>query len=275
MGYKNNENVFVNKENNLKFIKSDHIVAGLEFLPSDDSKITLEGFYKLYSDYPFSVRDSVAIASKGADYGTFGDEEVISQADGRAYGMELLFREKMLRGINIITSYTFVRSEFEDTKTDFIPTAWDNKHLLNITATKSFKRNWDFGFKWRFVGGAPYTPYDLDKSSYRNAWDINGRAYLDYSRFNAERINSFHQLDVRLDKQYFFKNWSMLFYIDIQNLYNFKAEEQDIVLLEQDEEGNPIIINPNAPADEQQYKLKTIKSESGTVLPTLGVIVEF
>lgn len=275
LGYKNNQDIFINKENNLKFIKSDHLVAGVEYLPNDDAKITLEGFYKTYADYPFSVKDSVAIASKGGDYGTFGDEEVVSQSNGRSFGLEVLFREKMLKGINIITSYTLVRGEFENVEGKFIPTSWDNKHLLNVTATKSFKRNWDFGFKWRFVGGAPYTPYDLDKSSFKNAWDIYGRAYLDYSRFNEERLSNFHQLDVRLDKQYFFKNWSMLFYLDIQNLYNFKGEEQDIVLLDKDADGNPIILNPNDPIEQHQYKLNSITSESGTVLPTIGIIVEF
>lgn len=275
MGYRNNQDVLVNKENNLKYILADHVVAGLEYYPNENSKISLEGFYKDYKDYPFSVSDSVALASKGGDFGTFGDEEVTSTAEGRAYGAEVLFREKLLRGLNIITAYTLVRSEFEDIQGEYIPTAWDNKHILNITATKSFKRNWDVGFKWRYVGGAPYTPYDTERSSYKQAWNINGRAYLDYNRYNSERLSEFHQLDVRVDKQYFFDKWSLLFYLDIQNLYNYQAEQQDIVLLERDQSGNPIIINPEDPAEQQKYKLKTIDSETGTVLPTIGVIVEF
>lgn len=275
MGYKNNLGIYVNKENNLKYIGADHVVAGFEFLPNDFSKITLEGFYKKYFQYPFSINDSVAIASKGAGFGIFGDEEVRSIGKGRAYGLELFFQEKLLRGINVILSYTFVRSEFEDINGKYIPTAWDNKHLLNLTATKNFKRNWDLGFKWRYLGGAPYTPYDLEKSSYKYAWDAAGRAYLDFSRFNEERFNSFHQLDVRLDKQYFFKKWSALFYIDIQNFYNFKGEDTDIVLPEKDENGNLIVLNPTASPDQQRYKLKSIKNESGTLLPTIGIIVEF
>jgi hypothetical protein len=42
-----------------------------------------------------------------------------------------------------------VRSEFEDLYGNYIPTAWDNKHLLNITASKKFKNKWDVGFKFR------------------------------------------------------------------------------------------------------------------------------
>lgn len=273
LGFRNNAGQLVNKENNLKYISADHVVAGLEFLPDERSKITLEGFYKNYMDYPFSVSDSIAIASKGGDFGTFGDEEVVSTAKGRAYGFEVLARDKNLRNFNIILSYTFVRSEFEDLEGDFIPSRWDNKHILNLTVLRSLKRNWDIGFKWRFVGGSPYTPYDVVTSSRRPAWDARGQAYLDYSRFNRLRLGNFHQLDLRVDKQWFFDKWSLNLYLDIQNLYNFKADEQDF-LTNLDAEGNPMIVNPNLPYNEQLYELRRIDSESGTVLPTIGIIVE-
>ncbi len=274
LGFRNNQGVLVNKENGLKYIESDHVVAGLEFLPNEEARITLEGFYKYYRDYPFSVDDSVAIASKGGDFGTFGDEEVVSKSNGRAYGFEVLARDKNLKGFNVILSYTFVRSEFEDKNDEFIPSRWDNKHILNLTVLKNLPRNWDVGAKWRFVGGSPYTPYDIATSQRRPAWDAQGRAYFDYDRYNSLRFGNFHQLDVRVDKQYFFDNWSLNLYIDIQNLYNFKAREQDN-LTNLDEDGNPIIINPDEPYSEQLYELRRIQSEAGTVLPTIGVIVEF
>ncbi|MCF8235926.1 MAG: TonB-dependent receptor [Bacteroidales bacterium] len=274
MGFRNNAGILVNKENGLKYIRADHLVAGLEFLPDNRSKITLEGFYKYYRDYPFSVDDSVSIANKGGDFGTYGDEEVISVAEGRAYGFEVLARDKDFMGFNVILSYTFVRSEFQKLKGGYIPSKWDNRHILNLTVLKELKRNWDVGFKWRFVGGAPYTPYDLMESRKRPAWDARGRGYLDYERYNSLRLGNFQQLDVRVDKQYFFDKWSLILYLDIQNLYNFKAEQQDN-LTNLDENGIPVIINPDDPYPEQVYELRRIESESGTVLPTIGIIVEF
>ncbi len=274
MGFRNNEGILVNKENGLKYISSDHVVAGIEFLPDERSRITLEGFYKYYRDYPFSVDDSVAIASKGGDFGAFGDEEVISKSKGRSYGFEVLARDKDLQGFNIILSYTFVRSEFEDKSEKLVPSRWDNIHILNITVLKKLPKNWDIGIKWRFVGGAPYTPYDSLTSKIRPAWDARGRAYLNYDKYNELRLGDFHQLDIRVDKQFFFNKWSLNLYIDIQNLYNFKADEQD-KLTNLDENGNPMIINPDDPYSEQLYELRRIESESGTILPALGIIVEF
>jgi len=271
MGYSNSSGVLVNKENGLKYIKSDHIVAGLEYQPVENVQITVEGFYKYYRDYPFSVLDSVPIASKSADYGVFGDEEVLSISDGRSYGVEFLARVRNFNGLNLVLSYTLVRSEFKDIEDNYIPTSWDNKHLINLTATKKLKRNWDIGFKWRFVGGAPYTTYDLEKSSLKAAWDVQGRGYLDYTKFNKERLMAFHQLDVRVDKSYYFDRWSLMLYVDIQNLYNFKADQPPILLRESDEQGNPL----TDPTDPDRYLLKSINGESGTVLPTLGIIIEF
>ena len=185
LGFRDNDGNLVNKENGLKYIESDHLVAGFEFLPDGKSKLTLEGFYKWYHNYPVSVADGVSIASKGGGFGTFGDEAVVPAAKGKAYGLELLYRNKDLFGFNIITSYTLVRSEAQEVDAglnpvdSYLPTAWDNVHLLNLTALRKFKGNWQAGFKWRFDGGPPYTPWDLDKSAYRAAWDVQGIGYLD------------------------------------------------------------------------------------------------
>jgi outer membrane receptor for ferrienterochelin and colicin len=275
LGFTDSTGSLVNKQNGLKYIEVNHVVAGIEYLPDDQSKISIEGFYKLYNDYPFSVLDSVSIASKGADFGIFGNEEVTSTDRGRAFGFEVFARNTDFFGFNTILSYTYVRSQFEDKSGTYIPASWDNKHLLNLTVLRKLKKNWNVGGKWRFVGGTPYTPFDADKSSNVQAWDVQGGPYLNYAEFNAFRLAPFHQLDVRVDKQYFFDRWSLMVYVDIQNLYNFQSESTPIYVRQLDAQGQPIIINPGAPPAEQRYQLEELQTTSGTVLPTIGIMVEF
>ncbi|PLX22302.1 MAG: TonB-dependent receptor [Marinilabiliales bacterium] len=277
LGFSNTAGDFLNKKNGLRYVSVDHVVGGFEYLPTDQSFLSIEGFYKYYRDYPFSANDSISIANKGADFGTFGDEEVLSIADGRSYGVELLARHKDLWGFNTVLSYTFVRSEFKDFddnlsfNSDYISSAWDNIHLLNITATKDFKRNWQFGFKWRFVGGSPFTPIDEYKTSLISAWDARGREYLDFSQLNSSRLNAFHQLDIRVDKQYFYKKWSLMLYLDIQNVYNFQSDQPDKFVPVTDTNGNFVV----DPANPDRYLMKTIVDQgSGTILPTLGIIIQ-
>ncbi|MEF8845409.1 MAG: TonB-dependent receptor [Bacteroidales bacterium] len=278
LGFSNQAGDLINKQNGLKYISADHLVGGIQFLPDDESKISIEGFYKNYNDYPYSLDDSISIANKGDDFGSYGDEEVKSVAEGRAYGLELLFRHQNLFDINMILSYTYVRSEFRELNnqlevtSNYIPSSWDNRHLLKLTATREFKNNWQLGLKWRFVGGSPYTPLDRQKSAQIAAWDARGRAYPDYDRLNSKRLNPFHQLDLRVDKQYFFDNWSLMLYFDVQNVYDFTADEPPVFIRKTNEEGEPLV-EPNNPG---RYVLKQLDLEtSGNILPSLGIIVEF
>jgi hypothetical protein len=271
LGYSDQNGIFINKQNKLRYIAADHLVAGLELLPSENIQFSVEAFLKKYSDYPFSVRDSVPLSSKSADYGIFGDESLLSVSQGRAYGFEVLGRFKEFRKINLVFSYTYVRSEFKGLNSRWIPSSWDNKHLFSLTATKKFLRNWELGIKWRYVGGAPYTPYDFEKSSLKAAWDLQGQGYPDYSKFNTQRLKAFHQLDIRVDKQYFYSGWSLMLYADIQNVYNFKADQPPLLIQVSDNNKMPV----TDPSDPLKYSLKYIKNSSGTVLPTIGIIIEF
>lgn len=269
LGYKEND-VLVNKTNNLKYIAVDHIIGGLEYRPRSTVQLSAEAFWKGYSQYPFSVKDQISLANLGADYGVVGDEEVTSTSEGRAYGAEFQARINATDGFNFNLSYTLVRSEFKDGEDVYIPSSWDSKHLITLTTTKDLKRNWRVGARWRFVGGLPYTPWDLEKSSLVEAWNLQGGPYYDYSQLNAKRFDPFHQLDIRVDKSYYFDKLTAKFYIDIQNLYNFQAQENDIIVRAEDANGNYLTTDNGT-----RYVLNEIESKSGTVLPTIGIIVEF
>lgn len=269
LGYKEN-GTFVNKTNDLKYIQSDHYIAGVKYLLNEKTQLKAEGFYKQYSDYPFSVNDSLALANKGADFGVIGDEEVIPKATGRAYGVELEGRIKDLKGFNLNSSLTLVRSEFEDYSSgEMLPSAWDNRYIFLATAVKEFKNNWRAGVKFRYLGGLPYTPYDLKKSENPEAWDTRGGPFNDNQRINEKRFRPFQQLDLRIDKEFFFNKWSLNVYLDVQNVYNFKAEQKDIILRERDNQGS-LEYDENG-----NYELRRVDNPTGTILPTIGLKVEF
>ena len=271
MGYRDNSNVLVNKENGLKYIKSTHYVAGFELNPESTSKITIEGFYKKYGNYPFSIRDQISLANLGSDFGVIGNEEVSSTSKGRSYGIELLAQKKSYNGLYGIVSYTFVKSEFENALNSYIPSSWDNRHLLTITGGKKLKKNWEIGGKFRLVGGQPYTPYDFENSSLIANYDVSNSGILDYSNLNSERFDTYHQLDVRVDKTWYWKKFSLNFYFDIQNLYGSESTSQSYLIPALDESGNKLI----NPSDSSKYVLEEIENTSGTVLPRFGVIVDF
>ncbi len=268
LGFKEND-MLVNKQNKLQYISVDHLIGGLEFRPSSTVLFSVEGFWKNYRNYPYSVNDSISLANKGADFGVVGDEAVLSTSKGHAYGAEFQTRINAKKG-NLNLSYTLVRSEFDDSHGNFLPSSWDSKHLIALTGIRELKNNWRIGGRWRFVGGLPYTPWDLEKSSFVDIWNISGGPSLDYSKLNSLRFSAFHQLDLRVDKSFYLNKITAKFYIDIQNIYNFQAEQADIVVRRQDANGNYVTTENGT-----KYILETLPNTSGTVLPTIGIILVF
>ena len=257
----------------IRYIQSTQYIAGMEWLvPEKNRKFSAEVFYKTYQNYPSSVRNGISLANLGADFGVIGNEPVLSDSEGKAYGLELLAQQRLLSGFYGIAALTWVRSEFTNPNTSgFIPSSWDNRFIVSLTAGKRFDKNWELGARWRFLGGIPYTPYDIEASALRSNWDLRNSGIPDYSKINTVRLDAFHQLDLRVDKKYFFKKWSLNWYVDIQNAYNFKADQPPLLVPVKDAQGN-IQINPLEPS---RYKLKLIENPAGSILPTLGVIVEF
>jgi len=269
MGYRDSTNgPLVNQNEDLKYIISNQAIAGFDFRPMDKMRFTVEGFYKHYLQYPLSVLDGLSIASKGDDYGQIGDEEIVSTGKGRAYGVEFLFKVMEWNKLNITSTYTYFRSEFTDVDAVYRPSSWDTRHMLNLIASYKLPKNWNIATRWRYVGGAPYSPIDEEKSSLIAAWDITNQPYLDYSNFNSMRLDNTHQLDLRIDKEFYFEKWVLNVYTDIQNAYAFKTEGSPIYT-NKDTDGNVVY------KDADNYQLRQLDDNyNGTLLPTIGIIIK-
>jgi len=268
LGYRDNSGLLVNKEVS-KYVGANHLNAGVEFRISESSIFSVEGFYKDYFQYPIDLVVGASIANQGADYSSIvGVAPASFAGKGKAVGLEILSRVS-IEGFSLLSSYTFVRSRFTDISGKYIPSSWDSKHLLSITAYKDLEQNWRLGMKWRFVGGLPYTPYDLETSKNVQAWNARGQAYLDYSQLNTLRNKPFHQLDLRVDKNFFFQKWALMLYLDIQNAYNFKSTAQDFIIRKKNRDGTYLTLNNGS-----EYQLENAPNESGTILPTIGIMIK-
>lgn len=268
LGFKGEDGDYVNRH--LDYISVSQESLGLSWTPNENMELSVEGFYKLYGHMPFSLSDQIPLSCKGNDYGTIGNEALSSEAKGRSYGVELMFKWLLTQKLNLSSSLTIFKSEFKDGEQgSYVPSAWDNRFILNMSGTYNFPKHWSLGAKVSCIGGSPYTPYDVEKSSLVEAWNVQGRAYYDYSRYNQERLPVFGQLDVRVDKTFYLKKCMLGFYLDIQNITASKLRQPDALM------STGQIENPSAPLSEQRYVMKSIRQESGTLLPTLGITFEY
>jgi len=217
----------------LDFKKTRQIVLGLEHLFREDIRGTLEIYYKDYSDVP------LGISNLSSDPHDRSEGHLVNEGRGFAKGIEFFLQKKRTRHLFYTLSYSYSQSKGYDPRTD-IAYYWDYDYRYVFTLVSGFlydfrKHDWyqklkknlffnlidwavpiadqvEIGLRWRYLGGRPYTE----------------RTYLDRYRFwtilpetprNTLRYPEYHRLDLRIDQRYMFKNWNMVAYFDIMNIY--------------------------------------------------------
>ena len=263
------DGVFVNKD--MRYVSCSQAVAGVQYnWDKRNTIISVEGFFKYYDHYPVSVNRGISIANLGADFGTVGNEALTSTGLGRSRGVEVLYQQKFFKGLYGILAYTYVNSEFTGASGAWTPSSWDSRHLVSITGGKVLKRNWEVGFVFRFSGGLPYTPDDVAASMNIQNWNALGVAVNDWSQLNTQRAGVYQQLDIRVDKKWYNKRWTLDLYFDIQNALGYETQLKPLLDVERDALGNPVVDPNNA----SQYLPNFIPNTNGTVLPSVGIIIE-
>lgn len=193
--------------------RATHFSAGFEqeFLPP--LELSVEGFYKDLRNLVVAKPDATDNAA-GQTYENTGS--------GRVYGAEVLMRYKPTGPFFGWLAYTLSRSERRDAAgEDAYLFDYDQTHILTALASYKLGRGWRVGARFRYVSGKPYTPniggvMDYDAGVYSPI--ASPRAY-------SRRLPAFQQLDVRVDKTWTFRHWSLAFYVDVQNTYNHKNVE--------------------------------------------------
>jgi len=90
-----------------------------------------------------------------------------------------------------------------------------------LTGGYKFNKNWELGIKYRYQGGTPYTPYDMNASKLNFA--SLGTGLFDYTKLNTLRNKAYHSSDMRIDKKYNYKKTTLDFYLDVTNWYGAKS----------------------------------------------------
>ena len=260
LGFQNRQGEFANRD--VPYIRSDHLVAGIEFLPTPSTRLTVEGFVKWYGDYPVSVRDSVSLANLGGDFSVLGNEDIESVGLGRTYGVEFLFQQKLAKNFYGILAYTLYWSEFTGFDTEeYLPSFWDNRHLLTFTGGYKLPRNWELGLRARVLGRAPFAPVDVPATE-----AVYPEIILDYSRLGEERLNVFNSIDIRIDKKWNFPKWTLDLFLEVQNVLGSQLPAPPDYGLARDDAGNVL----------QPQRLTEITGvDNSSTLPTIGVVVDF
>ncbi|HUH73034.1 MAG TPA: TonB-dependent receptor [Chitinophagales bacterium] len=259
LGFRDQNGSLVNRNND--YTRSDHFVVGISKEISKASSISLEGFYKKYSNYPVSLRDQVSLANKGAGFEVLGNEPINTDGKGKSYGLELLFQQKLTKNFYGIFSYTYFFSRFSGEDNErYLPSVWDSRHLLSFTGGYKFKRNWETSLRWRFAGKTPFVPIDINAST-----TLYPQIVLEYNRLGEEKLNVFSQVDIRIDKKWNLKRIALNLYFEAQNALFQNSPQPKKYGLNRNTDGS--IIEPR--------QLVEIADGKGTLIPVIGIVLDF
>lgn len=253
--------IFVNE--NLNYVQSDHLTAGIKKYFGNTTLLSIEGFLKSYSNYPVSILDEISLANKGAGFEVLGNEEVESSGKGRSYGLELLYQQKLSNNFYGLFSYTYFFSEFSGLDPNiYRRSTWDSRHLVSFTGGYKLNKNWEISSRFRYNGKTPYAPID-ETLSLANYPDLR----LDYDLLGNENylLDPFSQLDLRIDKKWNFTSSSFNLFIEVQNLLSADNPTPPEYGLARNSDGS--IKNPS--------QLKELPRSEGQFIPSIGLVFDF
>lgn len=214
--------------------RSDHYVVGIERLLADDIKLSVEAYYKEIHNMPipehWTTEDPYDYSGVYLDIG-----------EGTAKGVELFLQKRYANNWYGTLSYSLSDSRITNYREDtdeWIPADYDYRHVFTAMGGYKFEfhryqwyqnlPSWfrysigsllfsdeaDIGFRFRYMGGRPYTPQEWEPST--RQWITNS------DLLNSERYPDYHRLDIRWDHKFIFERWSLAWYMGVQNVYNRK-----------------------------------------------------
>lgn len=186
----------------LGFIRTEHIVAGVEQRLGALASIKVEGYYKAYRDRVIEVSSADLYSNDG---------------EGIARGVELMLkREGNGRWFGWI-SYSLAESLRLDKGGDWADYQYDQPNTLTLVGSYSLNPAWSLGTKVNWHSGPLITPVigrTVDNSPDSNTgWlPVYGAAY-------SERLDDYIRVDLRSDYAFRFRGWRLNFYAEIINLF--------------------------------------------------------
>ncbi|MFO0601064.1 MAG: TonB-dependent receptor [Myxococcaceae bacterium] len=195
-----------------------HFMAGVEAKLFDLFDLDVQGYYKPLFD---QARQTLA-GGQGSDINIAGNElKYTSAGYGRAYGAEFLLRLRPTRYFTGWVAYSLSRFERDYFGgVAFAPGPLDQPHNLIIVGSAKLPWDLNFGVRFRYSSGPLVTPI------IGSLFDASANAYVPLPGLPwSQRLRDFFQLDARLDKRFVFDAWTLVVYLDVQNVLNTQNPE--------------------------------------------------
>lgn len=193
--------------------------AGYSHLLTAGTRLSIEGYYKQYINLPM---DPALPGLNIMDEVQFSDGLISSHSDlnesGKAYaaGIEIVIQKKLEESVYGIVAAGYGVSKYLDLNDIWRSRINENKFTFSATGGYKPDKYWEFSGRFICAGGIPYTPFDEIASGNINSGVIDEQA------INSSRYPSYHSLNLRFDRRFYFESSNLILYISVWNIYNNK-----------------------------------------------------
>jgi TonB family protein len=193
--------------------KAVHYVAGHEWQITDIINSDVQFYFNRQWNIPVMVSNPENSQQENKKWSRNGI--------GRMWGMELMLRHLQTSRFFGWVAYTLSRAErYNHTAKKWELYDNDQMHNLQVLGSWHLKKEYDVGFRARYVSGNPTTPI-VGVIEHATDNDYTPRFEPVQGKKNSKRVDPFFQLDLRVDKKFVFDTWMFSTYVDFQNISYF------------------------------------------------------
>ena len=195
-----------------------HFVLGLCHLLTENTRLTIEIYNKEYNHLPLDPAQPGLFIFDELFYGDFfsNHEDLVASGRARSSGIEIMVQKKLADKLYGVVSASYFRTRYRDFLGIWRNRVYDNRYIFTVEGGYKVNKHWQFGLKWNYAGGAPYTPFDLAASQVANS------GVFDSFHINAKRLPVYHSINMRMDRRFYFRTSNLVLYLSIWNLLNRK-----------------------------------------------------
>lgn len=217
--------------------KSVHFIGGITSYLSDDYKLTVESYYKDFSDLIVRPdRISLKRINGGKGWAAGIDISIVKRLSDKWYGQ---------------VNYSYSQSERnEDLGEGWYRSDFNQPNIFNILLGYQFDEEWAVSAKWKYATGRPKDEFRVNPDIFNNP---------DFVRFSKEitgnntlRFDDYHTLNLRVDYRKQLGKIGLVMFLDVANVYSrLNVNEERFI-----------------------YRDGTIAKKGFEILPTFGLKIE-
>jgi len=204
---------------NLVDPRAVHYVVSMDYLLTENTKLTFEVYQKDYWRFPIDPQQPKLFLLDELSYRYgyfFNHERLTDKGQAEAKGIEMMVQKKLAKNFYGLVSAAYFRTRYRDMNGSWRNRVFDNRVIFSIEGGFKPNNKWEFSCRWVYAGGLPYTPFNTQASQQHN------QAVLDENRINAARYPDYHSLNLRFDRRFHFSRSNLVFYLSAWNVYNRK-----------------------------------------------------